>query len=173
MPDIIIVAGPNGAGKTSFGNRLRRLQRKRFLYINADEIEAELKTDIDRSGSRHLMAAREALLRLEQAIANRENVMVETTLAVVAYARKIPAWKQLGYRVALVFIRLPSSDHAVDRVQRRVALGGHHIPETTIRRRFELGLNYLDTLYKPIVDEWYVWDSIEGDFVPAEAWDLQ
>jgi hypothetical protein len=32
------------------------------------------------------------------------------------------------------------------------------------------GLVYLETLYKSIVDEWYIWDSLEGEFRWAEAW---
>jgi predicted ABC-type ATPase len=56
-------------------------------------------------------------------------------------------------------------------VRRRVAAGGHGIPEETIRRRFGRSLEYLGTRYKPIVDEWYVWDSLEGEFRLAEAWD--
>jgi hypothetical protein len=29
----------------------------------------------------------------------------------------------------------------------------------------------LRLLYKPLVDEWYIWDSLEGSFQPAEKWD--
>jgi predicted ABC-type ATPase len=53
-----------------------------------------------------------------------------------------------------------------------VAAGGHDIPEGVIRRRFAKSLNYLETRYKPIVDEWYVWDSLEGSFTLAEAWTI-
>ena len=52
-----------------------------------------------------------------------------------------------------------------------MARGGHNIPEATIRRRFRMSLEYLEKLYKPIVDEWYVWNSLEGDFELAQAWD--
>jgi predicted ABC-type ATPase len=173
MPDIIIVAGPNGAGKTSFGNRLRRLQRKAFTSINADEIEAELGSEAQAKAFRELAAARLALRRLDEAIDAKKNVMIETTLAARTYARRIPAWRNMGYKVALVYLRLPSADHAVERVRRRVALSGHDIPEEIIRRRFELSLEYLEKLYKPVVDEWYIWDSIEGNYVPAKAWDMR
>lgn len=30
---------------------------------------------------------------------------------------------------------------------------------------------YFEQRYKQVVDEWYVWDSLEGDFELAEAWD--
>ena len=63
-------------------------------------------------------------------------------------------------------------EDALDRVARRVAAGGHGIPEEVIRRRFSRSWDYFDSVYKHIVDEWYVWESVEGDFVPAEAWDM-
>jgi hypothetical protein len=31
----------------------------------------------------------------------------------------------------------------------------------------------LDRLHKPIVDEWYVWDSKKGEFAFAESWDTR
>jgi predicted ABC-type ATPase len=50
----------------------------------------------------------------------------------------------------------------IDRVRRRVERGGHGIPEATLRRRFPLSLDYLETVYKPLVDEWEVWASGDG-----------
>lgn len=172
MPKILIVAGPNGAGKTTFGNRLLRLLPQRYNYINSDEIEKALASDDGSKPVRELSAARRGIAEIRLSIDRRENLMIETTLAARTYARWIPEWQASGYKVSLIFLRLPSADAAVERVRRRVALGGHGIPEDTIRRRFELGREYLDTLYRPIVDEWYTWDSVEGDFVPAQAWDL-
>lgn len=41
----------------------------------------------------------------------------------------------------------------------RVERGGHGIPEETLRRRFGLSLEYLETVYKPLVDSWKVFAS--------------
>jgi hypothetical protein len=30
---------------------------------------------------------------------------------------------------------------------------------------------YLESHYKPVVDEWNIWESLEGQFRLAEAWD--
>ena len=94
--------------------------------------------------------------------------MIETTLAALTYLDKIAAWQRAGYTVALVFLRLPSADHAIERVRRRVAAGGHDIPEETIRRRFAMGREYFEKYYKRAVDVWYVVDSFEGSYVLAE-----
>ena len=50
----------------------------------------------------------------------------------------------------------------IDRVRRRVERGGHGIPEATLRRRFPLSLDYLETVYKTLVDEWEVWANGDG-----------
>ncbi|MGE0697915.1 MAG: AAA family ATPase [Hyphomicrobiaceae bacterium] len=169
---MIIVAGPNGAGKSTFGDLFLRRQTKPFTYINADEIEKDIVKLQSTKPEREFAAARIALRRLACAVDAGENIMIETTLAVRTYANAIPKWQLLGYRVGLSYLRLPSAEIAIERVRRRVALGGHNIQVDVIRRRFDTGRLYLETLYKPAVDEWYVWDSIEGDFVPAEAWNL-
>lgn len=51
------------------------------------------------------------------------------------------------------------AEASIARVRRRVERGGHGIPEATLRRRFPLSLDYLETVYKPLVDEWRVWSN--------------
>jgi hypothetical protein len=41
-------------------------------------------------------------------------------------------------------------------------MGGHDIPEADIRRRFPRSLDYLERVYKPLVDAWWVWSSGES-----------
>ena len=87
------------------------------------------------------------------------------------YARKIRAWRRSGYIASLIYLRLPSIEASIERVRRRVTAGGHGIPEEVIRRRFGTSAAYFENLYKSIVDRWYVFDSVEGEFVQAESWD--
>ncbi len=101
----------------------------------------------------------------------RTEFMFETTLASLTYARKVPVWQNLGYSVVLIYLRLPSVDHSLARVRRRVEAGGHDIPEEVIRWRYEKSSQYLEEIYKQVVDEWYIWNSLEGDFEIAECWD--
>jgi predicted ABC-type ATPase len=95
--------------------------------------------------------------------------MFETTLASRTYARQVIEWRDLGYHVALIYLRLPSAEHSVERVRRRVATGGHGVPNEVIRRRFDKSVRYFDGLYKAIVNEWQVWDSLEGEFRFVQA----
>ncbi len=170
MQEIIIIAGPNGAGKTSFANEYYASENHQSEYINADEIARRLKKEGVSTGQLDLKAGREMLKRIEELAQQRQNFTLETTLANLGYARKIPTWQKQGYVVILVYLRLPSIEDALARVKRRVELGGHNIPEATIRRRFDRSLSYLNERYKPVVDEWYVWNSLENSFKPAETW---
>ncbi len=49
------------------------------------------------------------------------------------YARLIPAWQALGYRVKLMYLSLPNPEMAIARVAERVAQGGQLSPEAVIR----------------------------------------
>ena len=168
MPEIIIVAGPNGAGKTSFARQYLVSARTNATFVNADEIARKLRDDIKPQVRRDIEAARRMLQQMDALASARQSFAIETTLSALTYVGKIAAWRESGYRVTLIYLRLPSADHAVERVRRRVVAGGHGIPEDTVRRRFELGLLYLEKYYKSAVDEWYILDSHEGNYVLAE-----
>lgn len=169
MPEIILIAGPNGAGKTSFARTYLTTERAGFAFVNADEIARDIAVAALSQAQIDIAAARAMLDQIDTLLSASSNIVIETTLASLSYAAKIPAWQRAGYRVMLFYLRLASVEASIERVRRRVAAGGHDIHEDVIRRRFAKSLSYLDARYKPIVDEWYVWDSLEGSFTLAEA----
>ena len=169
MPQVIIIAGPNGAGKTTFASDYLVGPRAHFAFVNADEIAREARQRNLRLQSANVRAARIMLERIDTLVTAGADFAFETTLATLSYARKIPVWRRSGYVVSLVYLRLPSVEASMRRVRRRVAAGGHDIPEEIIRRRFDKSALYFEKLYKSIVDRWYIWDSVEGDFVLAES----
>ena len=63
----------------------------------------------------------------------------ESTLAGRSYISFLRDVRNAGYRVELYYFWLPSPEMAIQRVADRVASGGHHIPEATIRQRFSGG----------------------------------
>ena len=113
------------------------------------------------------------LTRIEDTVATRESFSFETTLASLTYAQKIPSWQRQGYTVILIYLRLQSAEISLQRVRKRVATGGHGIPEDVVRKRFGKSQLYFETIYKPIVDEWYLWDSRDDEFYPAAFWNDQ
>ena len=131
MQEIIIIAGPNGAGKTSFANEYLLSRSEGLVFINADEIARESTSDIPGSRS-DLHAGREMLARIDAVAASGREFMFETTLASLRYTRAIPIWQSRGYTIVLFYLRLPSVEVSIDRVRRRVAAGGHDVPEAAI-----------------------------------------
>ena len=73
--------------------------------------------------------------------------------------------------MSLVYLRLRSIEESLDRVRRRVEAGGHSIPPDVIARRFNKSQDYFETIYKPIVNHWYVWESREGNFTRVNSSD--
>jgi predicted ABC-type ATPase len=154
---IIIIAGPNGAGKTTFANEFLPDNIDFPNFVNADLIAAGLSPfHPDKAAFR---AGRLMLSEIQHHIQMKNNFAFETTLSGRGYARQIPQWQSLGYQVKLFFISLQSPELAVARVRSRVFAGGHNIPTPTIRRRFQSGLDNFHSLYKPIVNEWALYDN--------------
>ena len=69
---------------------------------------------------------------------------------------------KFGYEFHLVFLWLPSADLAVARVASRVQMGGHDVPEETIRRRFRAGLRNFFELYSSIATTWRMYDNSQA-----------
>jgi predicted ABC-type ATPase len=110
------------------------------------------------------------LERIDALVGAGVDFALETTLATLTYARKIPAWRQGGYVVRLVYVRLPSVEASIARVRKRIQAGGHGIPEEALRRRYGKSADYFERIYKPLADKWYIYESIEGRFVMVESW---
>jgi predicted ABC-type ATPase len=54
---------------------------------------------------------------------------------------------------------VPSAEVSIKRVRERVALGGHGVPEDTIRRRYQRGLNNFFRLYLPLTNSWRFYEN--------------
>ncbi len=155
---ILIIAGPNGAGKTTFATEFLLNEADCPTFVNADMIASGLNPfQPERSA---VQAGRLMLDMIEGYVERDESFAFETTLSGRGFARKIPLWQAKGYRVQLYYLRLPSSDVAVNRVRQRVVEGGHHVPEEVIRRRFDAGWLNFQQVYKPLVNEWILYDGL-------------
>jgi len=154
---ILILAGPNGAGKTTFAREFLVREVSCPAFLNADLIAAGLSPfDPARVA---LRAGRLMLELIAEHVARGESFAFETTLAGRNFARAIERWRSAGYRVLLIFLSLPSADLAVQRVAQRVRQSGHSVPEEDVRRRFDRGRDLFESLYKPLVDTWMLYDS--------------
>lgn len=166
-PRIFIIAGPNGAGKTTFAREYLPNEANCPVFVNADLIAAGLAPFDPAKAA--ITAGRIMLKELKRHADEMESFAFETTLSGNSYSRMIPQWRQSGYIVKLIFLRLNSAEDAVNRVAQRVRQGGHDIPEQTIRRRFTKGITNFGDLYAPIVDSWTLYDN-SGDVPLLVDW---
>jgi len=157
MKKILIIAGPNGAGKTTFAEEFLPNEAECPEFVNADLIAAGLSPF--QPDQVAFTAGRLMLGRIRELVGAGKSFAFETTLSTRSYRRMIPEWKSAGYLVKLCFLKLPNAEFAIRRVAQRVALGGHAIPEETIRRRFTRGWDYLKSDYLGLVDEWAIYQA--------------
>lgn len=131
-PVLHLLAGPNGAGKSTFHEQLLA-PATGLRFINADEIAAirwpgaELEHAYEASD----LAADER----HRAIDRRESFITETVFSHPSKSELVRQARTAGYRVTLHVILIPE-ELAVARVQMRVQLGGHDVPEEKIRGRY-------------------------------------
>ncbi len=155
-PTLCILGGCNGAGKTTLARELLpRLGLMRFL--NADEIARGL-SPLDPT----LSAFKAGRLLLEEArslMAAKASFAIESTLSGKTYIALIREAKASGYRFLLHYIVIGSGAQAVGRVALRVRLGGHHVPEEDVLRRFDRSRRHFIEDYLPLADEWVLWDN--------------
>ena len=112
--------------------------------------------DVD---SAAIQASRIMLQRLQHLAQENLDFAFETTLAARTFAKFLRACKAKGYTINLIYIWLSSPELAISRVARRVASGGHNIPQDIIVRRYERGRKNFIDLYLEIADRWIVYNN--------------
>lgn len=152
-----IISGCNGAGKTTASYTILPEMFGLRECVNSDEIAERLSPNKPEAAA--IRASRIMLERMNELLDRRADFGVETTLATRSLFRVIEDAKNLGYVVILIYFWLNSPDLAVERVQKRVASGGHNVSEPTVRRRYTQGIINLMNRYIPVVDTWMIFDN--------------
>ncbi len=155
---ITVLAGPNGAGKSSVGGDA--LRGAGTDYFNPDEYARRLRNEIpglteEEANSRAWTKGRDYLVR---AIEEDRPYVFETTLGGNTIPGLLREAASRGQMVRIWYVALSSADLHVQRVARRVVDGGHPIPESDVRRRYDSSrVNVAELL--PLVDELRVFDN--------------
>jgi predicted ABC-type ATPase len=154
-PSVVVLAGPNGAGKSTLARQLLVDVLGVSEFVDADLLARSLPA----SEAGPIPAGRAMLRRLDELTRGRQSFGFETTLASRSFAPRIRVLLRNGYECHLLFLWLPAADLAVARVAHRVRLGGHTVPEQTIRRRYRSGLRNFFELYQPLTTTWRMYDN--------------
>ena len=104
-------------------------------------------------------AGRLMLQQIDEHVRRGDSFAFEPTLSGRGHARRISRWQAMGYRVGLLFLRLPTPEMAIARVAHRVAGGGHNVPKPMIVRRFSKGWYNFESMYRDLVDDWKLYDN--------------
>lgn len=156
-PHLIVIARPNGAGKSTTAPSLLKGALYVTEFVNADLIAQGLSAFKPEMTA--FQAGRIMLERLHYLTKRRVTFSFETTLASKTFAPWIAKLRETGYVFHLIFLWLPNEEFAINRVAERVRMGGHNVPEDTIRRRYHAGLWNFFNLYRPLADSWIFYDN--------------
>ena len=159
---IRVLVGVNGAGKSSILGAI--FKQRDLTFFNPDEaarrIQEETGWTLDDANAEAWKMMKEML---EKAIHNRISFAFETTLGATSIPRLLREASRAGLEVRIWFVGLSSPELHIERVARRVAKGGHDIPEKKIRERWIRSRENIIELL-PFLTELMVFDnSEEGD----------
>lgn len=152
-----MLGGPNGAGKSTAAPSLLRGALRVDEFVNADTLAQGLSAF--RPEAAAIEAGRVVLRRFDQLVTTGVSFACESTLSSVTLVGKLLRWKAAGYTIHVVYLWLPSVEMAVARVRLRVAAGGHAVPDSVIRRRFERGRANFFERYLGLADRWRLYDA--------------
>jgi len=147
MPNLYIIAGCDGAGKTTVANTLLPAVLNCTEFVNTGGILAGLSSP--NSERAVIEAGKIALTRIELLLQQGGDFAIETTLAGKCYAGLIKKAQSNGYKVSLIFLWLNTPQLAIQRV---AGVGGMHLSDEIITRRFTRGRYNLHSIYIPICD---------------------
>lgn len=157
MKEIILLGGPNGAGKTTAARVLLPEFFELNPFLNADDFARNLAPENVESAA--LASGRLLIERMRELVRDGESFAFETTCSGRSYIQTLRECRANGWRVSLYYFWLPSPEHSVARVAKRVSQGGHSIPADVIYRRFKTGLWNMRHLYLPLADTAAVYDK--------------
>ena len=156
-PVCIVIAGPNGAGKTTFAQEFLPKDAGVVHFVNADLIASGLSPLRPRLAA--LAAGRLFLRELDRLAKARVDFAFESTLSGLVYLGRLKRWKAAGYRIEIVYLRLPSPQLALRRIAARVKQGGHSVPRADVLRRFPRSWTNFKNAYCLLADAWTVYDN--------------
>ena len=150
-----LFAGVNGVGKTTLFNAMNGNVKKSFR-INSDEIVREIgkwNSEIDQ-----VKAAKIAIGLRNECMEKGNSFNEETTLTGKTILKLIDKVREKNYKLHLFYVGVGSPDISKERIKKRVADGGHHIPDEVVDKRYKESLKNFEKILKKF-DNVVVYDN--------------
>jgi len=171
IPHLWLFAGPNGAGKTTF-TRFPQWSGWISHFLNADELTRQLLSEQGFSTyaatpakilqQANVVAAEMIFSEVRRLLEAGEAVAVETVLSTDKYRPVVEKLRCEGGIFNLIYVGLRSPELSRQRVARRVAQGGHPVPEEKLPGRWRRSLEHLPW-FASRADHFYVYDNSDSD----------
>lgn len=169
QPSIVIVAGVNGCGKSTFaitaaGNSALLGQ----TAINPDKLTQDANAEFPDLGAAgaNLVGVERAEKAVWRSIAEGKSAAIETVLSSTKFLPVVQAATKRRYRTRLIFIGLPTVELALERIQTRVAQGGHDVPESKVRERWNRAHDNL-VAFMGVVDDVLIFSNVGEVPIPV------
>jgi len=158
-----VLAGVNGAGKSSLGGAA--IQASGAEFFNPDVIAARLREQQPGLSAEQANGLAWTLGRrgLEKALAGGLTYAFETTLGGNSVTRLLLDGARRGAEIHVWFAGLATPELHLKRIAARVAAGGHDIPETKVRERFDASRANLVKLMPRLASLRVYDNSVEAD----------
>jgi len=139
-PGLYIIAGPNGAGKSTLSGIL--VAPGTFVFDGDKELDRLQKQfpDIDSATLFDSVNDRIFEEKKAEAIATKSDFALETNFRSEKLMETVKQFKDNGYQINLIYLGLPSVNHAKERVDERVNNGGHAVSDEDIKENYTAGL---------------------------------
>ena len=160
MKTYTIVAGVNGAGKSSLTGVLKAEINNLGKIVDVDKIIAKNSGDI-------LLGGKKSIELIEECLNKGVCFTQETTLSGHRILKTVKRAVDSGYYVRLYYVGLNTSEESMARIKNRVKKGGHNIPDSDVKRRFDKRFEDLCSIL-PYCNEATFYDNENGFVAVAE-----
>lgn len=165
QPWFWLVAGPNGVGKSTYARQHLERAVGAVRFINMDELSRGIALRPEEAAP---AAARIALRLFADFVHARRTFAIETTLAGRTHLMRVAEARAAGFKVGMLYFAVGDVITCIERVARRVKMGGHDVPEADIRRRFARSQTQFDT-YRRRCDRWSLFNNEGAPWLAAEG----
>lgn len=158
-PQFVLLAGPNGAGKTTFTKTVKR-KFPNIRIIDPDAIAKGMTGSFSTVDQKQMAAGKKAIRYVQDYIKTGTSFIAESTISGSIYLRYGQRAKDAGFRTAMVYVALSSSEMSGERVKARVSIGGHDIPTADVERRYPKSMANISKQIK-IYENVYVYTNLD------------